>query len=131
MKSKQGSVALISLLIISAFTLVIVLVASESSISVYEEHINDNSDQIMYYSAEGCLEEAILRLEDTGTFTGETITINANTECIISITDGDSNQKLVSITINYLDYTQNFQATIELLENGEIFNSNLEEWEES
>lgn len=130
MKLKQGSTALISLLIISAFTLILVLIASESSISTYEEYINDSSDQAMYYSAEGCLEEAILRLENDSTFAGEIIDINADSECTITITEEDG-QKIVDIAINYLDYTQNFRATVELLESGEIFNSNLEEWEES
>ncbi|EKD48339.1 MAG: hypothetical protein ACD_65C00011G0003 [uncultured bacterium] len=130
MNSKQGSVALVSLLIISAFTLVLVLIASESSVSTYEEYVNDNSDQMMYYSAEGCLEEAILRLENNSTFVGETVNIDPDTECVIAITE-DDNRKIIDIEISHLNYTQNFQAVAELLESGEIFNSNLEEWEES
>ena len=73
LKQKRGSIALISLLIISAFTLLIVLAASEASISTYQIYLNESSGETAYYGAESCLEEAIMRIEGDSDFSGTTL----------------------------------------------------------
>jgi len=125
---KRGSIALISLLIISAFTLLIVLAASEASVSTYERYLNESSGETSYYGAESCLEEAIIRLESDTNFAGGTLTIDNDTTCTITV--AGTTDKTVSISVDFLNYTQNYEAVIRLIQNGSIYNSELISWQE-
>lgn len=84
-QSKRGSIALISLLIISGFTLIMVLAISESSVSSYQQQSNSDADRSSYYAAEACLEEAITRIESGTGFTGETLEFSSDLRCVISV----------------------------------------------
>ena len=125
----RGSIALISLLIMSAFTLLIVLAASEASISTYQIYLNESSGETAYYGAESCLEEAIMRIEGDSDFSGTTLAIDASTSCTITVT-GTSEQKTISISVNYGDYSQNYQGVVNLIQDGSVYNSDLVSWEE-
>ncbi len=84
-KRKTGSIALISLLIISGFTLIMVLALSESSISSYKQQSNNDANQVSFYAAEACLEEAITRIESGTGFTSETVEFDSNLRCTIDV----------------------------------------------
>lgn len=122
---KLGSVALISVLIISAFTILIVLAMSEVNISTSYEYFNSSENKTAYYAAESCLEEAIIRLEDNPAFNSGAITFDANTSCNISIA---GNQILIEVT--HLDFAQNYHADISLSSNGQANNVKLLNWYE-
>jgi hypothetical protein len=122
--SKKGSIALISLVIISAITLLLVLGMSDTNISTAYQHVNTQANKVAYYAAEACAEEAMLRLEADETFTGTTLMIDADTTCQIT-----ASPTLVTITVNFLDYTQNFRATVNITQNGEANNIDLQQWE--
>lgn len=126
---KKGSIALISLLIISAFTLLIVLATSEASILTYERYTNEASGETTYYGAESCLEEAIIRIENDIDFADTTLEISSDTICTIMVT-GAVDEKTVSITVDYGDYSQNYEAVIDLIQDGSVYNSELVSWEE-
>ncbi|KKT76735.1 MAG: hypothetical protein UW70_C0014G0001, partial [Candidatus Peregrinibacteria bacterium GW2011_GWA2_44_7] len=64
-----ASVALISLLIISAITLLIALGISEVTFSNSAQTYNYQLEKEGYYAGEACLEEALHRLERDPTFT--------------------------------------------------------------
>ncbi|MBT4917261.1 hypothetical protein HON58_02365 [Candidatus Peregrinibacteria bacterium] len=64
MKNKKGSVALISMLVISATLVLIVLGISETNISNNYSYLNTNSDQLIYNFAESCFEDAVKRFEE-------------------------------------------------------------------
>ncbi len=129
MIKKHASTALISILIIASFTVLLVLAASEASISNSYKYTNKTSSQITYYTAEACMEEAVLRLENDITFAGTTIILDEYTTCTIVVT-GEAPNKTITITSNYLEYTQTFEANLELSDVGEIYNSELVNWEE-
>lgn len=121
----SGSIALISVLIIAAFTILIVVAMSEVNISTSYEYFNNSENKTAYYAAESCLEEAVIRLEDDPTFNSGTITFDADTNCNISVT---GNQILIEVT--HLDFAQNYHADISLNSNGQANNVKLLNWYE-
>ena len=123
-----ASISLISILVISAFTLILVVGMSVTSISTYDQSFNTEASNTAYYAAEGCLEEALIRLEGDSSFTGTTLTMDADTDCTISVSGGAP--YTLSISVNFLDYTQTFEAEVSLTQSGQIYNSELLRWEE-
>lgn len=121
----RGSIALISMLIISAFTIILVVAMSEINISTSKNYFNNNGDKTAYYSAEACLEEAIIRLEKDPTFVTETLTFDSDTDCTIT-----ANANTISVTANFLNFTQNFQATIQIKSSGQANNLKLLNWKQ-
>lgn len=123
---QKGSVALISILIISAILIIMVIGISEASISTSYEFLNSESNQMSYQTGEACLEETLIRLEDDTSFSGATISIGDAT-CTSTVPSG--NPKNINISVNYLDYTQNFQAQVSITTNGQANNASLLKWE--
>ena len=127
-KQNKGSIALISLIIIAAITLIMVLGMSDSSISNSYQFKNASSNKSSYYIAESCLEEAIIRLERDSGFSSETITIDDNSSC--SITVSGTTTKSINIDVTYDNYVQTYHGQAEITENGTVNNIDLTLWEE-
>ena len=127
-KSLSGSVALISLLVISVFTLILVLGMSEVSVTKSYQYFNNASNRNVYYVAEGCLDEALIRLEEDSAFSGTTLTLDEDTSCIVTVSG--TTTKTISIVVNFLTYTQTYEAQASLNEIGEANNLTLLEWRE-
>lgn len=125
LKLQKGSVALISILIISAITLLLVLGMSEISISTSYQYLNNSINKDNYYSAEACLEEALIRVEQNPSFIAGAINFDSGASCTISV-NGDA----ITITVNYLDYSETFQADTSLSQIGEANNIELLNWNE-
>lgn len=123
-----ASVALVSLLVISVFTLILVLGVAEVSITKSYQYFNNASNQNVYYVAEGCLDEALIRLEADPLFNGTTLTLDADTSCTVTISG--STTKIISIVVNFLNYTQTYQAQASLNEMGEAHNLTFLQWQE-
>lgn len=128
MKSLKASVALISLLLISAFTLVLVVGASVASLSNYESAYQYEASHLSYFYAEACLEEGLLRLEADNTFPGTTLNFDADSSCIVTVTAGSP--VLFSIEVSTYGHTEQYSAEVELTSAGQIYNSELLTWEE-
>lgn len=128
LKNHRASIALISILVISAFALILVVGMSTTSLSTYDQSFNIEASDIGAYAADACLEEALLRLENDNTFTNTTLTFDADTNCIVNVSGVAP--YTISISVNFLDYTQNFQATVQMTESGQIYNSELLSWKE-
>ena len=126
MKKNRASIALISLLVISAFTLILVVGMSEVNLSKSYQYLNNTSDKTAYYIAEGCLEEAMIRLENNTSFAGTTLTLDADTNCSVSVTG-----TTISITVNHLDYTQTFEGEVSVTQEGTANNISLQYWNET
>ncbi len=126
--SQRGSIALISLLLISVMAMILVVGASETSISTSYQYVNNSSGKASYYLAEGCLEEAITRLESDDSFTGTTIPQEDYSSCTVVVTG--SSPKTITITVDHLDYSQTFQGTVDLTAEGVIYNADLSGWQE-
>jgi len=124
---QKGSIALISLLVISSFTLILGLAMAENSISTGYQYVNNVSEETSYYSAEGCFEEAVIRIEEDSSFTSETITYDWGT-CEIAVTGND--QKTVDITVTQNNYVETFQAVVDISVSGHATNASLSTWEE-
>ena len=127
LRKTRGSIALISIVVIAAFTLIIAVALAESSISVSYQHLNSVSENSSYYSAEGCLEEALIRIETDSSFSSETVSFNG-WSCDIVVTGVDP--KIVNITLTAGNYVQNFTSTVDIDQNGHATNISLSTWSE-
>ena len=127
LKKEKGSIALISLLVISAFTLILAVKMAESGISTGYQYVNNVSEQVSYYGAEGCFEEALIKIENDTGFLGETVNFDL-ASCVISVS-GD-NPKTVDIVLTQGDYQQTFRGLVNITENGHAVNASLSSWEE-
>lgn len=128
MKAHRASIALITLLVISAVTMILVVAASVNGLSNYDQSFNFEAGKIGYYGAEACLEEALLRTELDATFSTTSFSLDADTDCSVSVSG--TNPKTINVTVNFLEYTQTFEATVQITQNGQIYNSELLTWEE-
>lgn len=124
---QKGSIALISLLIISAFTLILAVSMVESSISTGQQFVNNTSEDTSYYGAEGCAEEAMIRIEGDSTFAGGTVAYDWGT-CDISVSG--TTTKTITITLTQDNYSETYQAVVTVTESGHAINTSLSEWEE-
>lgn len=116
---------LISVLVISAVLLTLILGVSETQISTSDHNFNTTSNKYTYYLAESCFEEAAKRLKNDSDFAGETINFeDGNCE----ITVAGILTKTISITTNFDNYTQNYEAEVSITANGEINNVRLLNW---
>lgn len=122
---QKGSIALISILIISAILILLVLGSSEGNISTSYQYLNKESGKTSYYTAEACLEETIIRIEADTTFSGTTLAIG-DTTCQSTVSN--DTPKLVLINVNYGNYSENFQATVSVTTSGQANNATLLSW---
>ena len=123
-QSQKGSVALISILIISATLILIVLGMSETQISNSYNYLNTTSDQIIYNLAESCFEDSIKRVEEDPLFTGSTTTFSdTDSTCISSISG--TGTVTIEVELTYQNYTQHFEGQISLATEGEANNAEL------
>lgn len=129
LKLQKGSIALISLLLISVISMILALGISETSISTSYQYLNNSSSKEAYYVAEGCLEEVISRLERSADFSGMTLNIDADTNCVATVTGGTPS-KTITIIVNKLNYQQEFEAAVDLTAEGVINNADLSNWKE-
>jgi hypothetical protein len=124
-KNQKGSIALITILVVSAILLIVVLGASESQITTSYQYLNTTSNKSTYYFAESCLEEAMGQIKIDENYSGNTVDFtDDNASCDIDIA-GDN----INITVNYENYTQDYQAEISISTNGEANNVRLLNWE--
>ncbi|MFA4891134.1 MAG: hypothetical protein WC604_02160 [Candidatus Gracilibacteria bacterium] len=126
-KKEKGSIALISLIVISAFTLILAVKMTESGISTGYQHVNNVAGQTSYYGAEGCFEEALIKIEDDTSFVGETVNFSSGS-CVITVSG--VNPKTVDVVLTQGDYQQTFRGVVGVAENGHAINASLSSWEE-
>lgn len=128
MKSPRASAALMSILLISAVTLLLVISTSEISVISGEENLNLTLGQEQYFFAEGCLEEALLRLENDSTFTGTTLNYSADQNCVIAASGSGSIEVQIQVTNG--DYSELYEAQIDSVVQGSATNLHLANWQE-
>ncbi len=125
LKNKNGSVALISILIISAIIVIIVVSMAEINFLTSKQQVNLISNKISYYGAEACLEESLVRLKNDSNFSEETINLNDEYTCQINVINDTININLV-----YLNYEKNYEAEFEIIQTNHINNIKLLNWKE-
>lgn len=119
----KGAVALVSILIITAFTLVLAVSLSDANRATSDQYLNNVMINDLYYAAEGCLDEALLRTEGDTTFTGTTLTFTDGTSCTVTVTG--TTTKTMTIVVQNGDYTENFVAQAAVTQSGVANNLRL------
>lgn len=128
MKKFKASIALITLIVISAVSLILVAGVSVASISNYESAFEQESARTSFYAAEACLEESLIRLEADNSFAGTGLYLDADTSCSSVVSSGSP--YVISIQVDFLNHSETYQAEVELTNSGQIYNSELLTWGE-
>jgi hypothetical protein len=129
-RTKSGSIALISVLIISAMLLIMVVGMAEAHVSVLYQYQDDLLSKSSFYFAESCLEETVRNFERDVSISGITITESADKECVTTIS-GSGSVRDVSVTTVDSGYTQNFTGQISYTQTGVVTNASLIHWEKT
>lgn len=109
----NGFVALVSLLVISAAVLVISTSISLLGVGESKASLDFKKGQETLKVAEGCAEEALLRLRDNASYTGGSLNVGDGS-CTISIS-GTGADRTITITASISgppQYTRKVQVTI-------------------
>ena len=128
LKIERGSIALLSVLIISAILMIAVVSNAEVQSNSAKQQLNRFFQESLYYAAEACMEDTMIKLERDSTFAGGTLTVD-DANCDITV--NGANPKNVIISVSGGNYTQNFSAQVSLETVGLATNSQLLEWEET
>ncbi len=125
-KNKDGAVALMAVLMVSAILIIVVLGMSDSQLSGSKKYFNNYAEKTIYYLAEACLEEAIIRIERDTSYPGGLVTLSSDSSCNISISG--TSFKNLNLTVEYLNYSQNYLGNISVTQNGQANNVALLNW---
>lgn len=126
MTSRPASILLMSVLMVSAFTLLLVLALSELQISHSYVVLNDRESTRSLYAAEACLEDAVYRYESDSTFVGGSIAIDDQTVCTSAISGTE-------VTVEVTDglYSATYVASLEVDTVNLVNNLHLIQWIEN
>ena len=119
---------MIMMLMISAIVLILAVGMSEANLSVMKQYLNNESNNTIFYEAESCLEEALVRLEEDTSFTSTTI-LFGTTECSATVS-GTAPNMVINVSVTYGEYSQNYSANILLSTNNNANNVTLLNWQE-
>jgi len=125
--NQRGSIALITVLIISAILLILVLGASSNQVSTSYQQLNTSSNRYSYYISEACLEDILGRLKVNINYPGGTITLGDGAICTTTVSGTDT--KTIGITTVYMNYTNSYQAQISVTTDGEANNIRRLNWQ--
>lgn len=127
-KNKKGSIAIMSILIISAMLTIVVIGMSDISLNSLYRYSNHFSSQTTNYLSQACLDEGISRLEENLSFPGTQLIFDDDTSCTITVSG--NNPYILDISTTYLDSTENYRADISMITVGQANNSTLTNWKE-
>lgn len=124
---QSGFIAFTSLLVVSAVTLAIALSIPSLGLTEVNTSLSYKKSQEALKIAESCIEEALLRLRDTATYSGGTLTVGDGS-CTATVSGSGSNRTIISTgTITGPpQYIKKIQVTIQRTGNS----INLLTWQE-
>lgn len=126
MTSRPASILLMSVLMVSAFTLILVLALSELSISHNYTILNEQESSRSLYVAEACLEDAVYRTELDSDFLGGAIVIDDQTDCVSTV-----NGTQVTVVVTDGVYYVTYLASLEVDAVNLVNNLHLIQWIEN
>lgn len=126
---ERASIAIMSLLLISAITLLAAITVAENNWNTSQQSLNRFIQESLYYAAEACLEESAIRIESDSSFSGAQLTIADNVICNSSVTELDGSYT-VSIQVSENNYSENYQGIFDSQNLGSSLNLNLNTWTE-
>jgi hypothetical protein len=124
---QTGSIALISILIVSAILLILVIGTSDSQLSTAYQQLNSISYKTSYYISEACLEEVMGKIKTNSGYVGGTVNVGDDGSCEVVVT-GDST-KTISVVTTFGSYTQNYEAQVSVTTDGTANNVRLLNWQ--
>ena len=125
-KQKKGMAAILTVIIISAATLIMAYSASILGIGDLElSYVSDKANEALIL-ADGCVEEAFRRvlIDNAYLVTDQNLTIGSN-YCIINVS-GNSSSKIIIVSGFVDEYSKKIQAEIDISANIITVNSWLE-----
>lgn len=113
MRNQQGYIALITVLIISAISLLIAINANLFGISESDMGFIKNQASESYYLANACAEYALIELKDNQDYSGEeTLAIGAGTCSILKIRGQGNRNRIVQVTGSVYNLTRKIEINI-------------------
>ncbi len=117
LKKRRASVLLISVLVVCAFSLLMVVSLSELQISRSFVGLNRREASVSLYAAEACLEESLYRLELDPDFTGTELILDGQSTCTSTVS-GSQITVLVEDGVYRAEYRADFSTnTVNLVTN--------------
>lgn len=131
---QQGAIALLTVLILMAASLVIIAGLSLRGIhSLTAVDIFRRGEEVGG-GADGCAEEALRRLRDNAGYTGGTVTLGG-TACTISVTDDGGGQRTIRVAGTRADVTRHLRVLAQVgtvvLSGRTVGTLTLTSWEET
>lgn len=124
----DGFVAFTSLLVISAVALIVAISIALLGIGESRASLDFKKGQEVLKAAEGCVEEALLRLRDSGLYSGGALNVGDGSCNIVISGSGSSRTITVEATISDPpDYVRNIEVTVKRTGNS----INILTWQES
>ncbi len=112
LESKQGYIALISIIIITAVILIISISINLSGVSEIQMSVSENQSLESFAVAEAGISEAMIRLKRDSGYSGGSLNIG-NGSCTIEVTSNASNRTITSTGI-VNDLTRKIESIVEL-----------------
>ena len=126
---QKGTIALISLLVISAVVLAIGISVSLTGLDEMKMGFRQGQTTGAFYVAESCMEEALFRLKQDENYSGGALSIGDGS-CNIDITANGS-QRTITVTGTLNQYTRGIQAIVNILNDGTTYGNEVISWEEA
>lgn len=108
---QTGATALVTVLIISAASLIMAYGATMLGLGELGMSYNSQEGDGAMFGAESCLEEVLIKLKRNPSYSGSNLVIN-DYSCIISIS-GAGNPYYISVESSYGDYTKKIEVEAE------------------
>jgi hypothetical protein len=97
LRHRPGAMLLLTVLVLGGVALVVVLGIALRGIGEMGMGIAETRSQEAFSAADGCAEEALVRLALNTSYTGDTFALG-NSTCTIIVTAGVSNQYTIDVT---------------------------------
>lgn len=107
----KGFTTLLFVLILSAVLTLLVTTASLGGIQETQNAFRHRQGRAVFAAANGCMEEALLSLNQNHAYTGETLVLNG-VSCIVSIT-GSGTTRTLEVQAAQGNYARRLQATVD------------------
>jgi len=113
MKSKtRGAIALITMVVLGAVVTIIVTSTIILGVSSRQNALHLNQSSVVFIKADGCLEEALLRLNRDDAYGGDTYEIG-DMECEISVS-GSEDERTITIEAVEEAFYHHFSVEVQI-----------------
>lgn len=127
-RSNRASIALITLIIISAFLMIIASTISRNNFLNRRSQTMENQAKLSRNFSSACAEEALYRLKTDANFQAGSLNLNGQI-CTISIS-GPDNNKSIQVSVNSSKITKNLLLNARITETDSDRSISLTSWQE-